>query len=263
MTGLHRIIVFVVLSCPLAVFAAAPNTAQAESKVTICHIPPGDPTDAETIVVGSASLPAHLAHGDTLGACAPTCQSNGGACTSSTDCCSGNCQNSQCAPPCTSDGGACETGTDCCSGICTGTNKTCASECTLGPEALGPYCERYGLDCCEGVCFFGACWVGFSCLQTGDSCPAEPPTMNELCCFGDTCDQGQCALCTLPGAACDSSGINTCCDKSNCIDGACCIEVDVEAPCDPQGPNLCCSGGVCSSDAGSPARGPVCVTPTP
>lgn len=49
-----------------------PRTAQADSfKVTICHIPPGNPGNAHTIVVGVAAVPAHLAHGDTLGECGP------------------------------------------------------------------------------------------------------------------------------------------------------------------------------------------------
>ena len=39
------------------------------NKVTICHIPRGNPARAHTIKVGLASLPAHLAHGDTIGPC--------------------------------------------------------------------------------------------------------------------------------------------------------------------------------------------------
>jgi hypothetical protein len=39
------------------------------AKVTICHIPPGNPNNAHTITVGAPAVPAHLAHGDTLGSC--------------------------------------------------------------------------------------------------------------------------------------------------------------------------------------------------
>lgn len=39
------------------------------AKAPICHYPPGNPDNAHTIVVDAASLPAHKAHGDTLGAC--------------------------------------------------------------------------------------------------------------------------------------------------------------------------------------------------
>lgn len=38
-------------------------------KVDICHIPPGNPANAHTIHVSSSAVPAHLAHGDLLGAC--------------------------------------------------------------------------------------------------------------------------------------------------------------------------------------------------
>jgi hypothetical protein len=38
-------------------------------KVTICHIPPGNPANAHEITVSVNALPAHLAHGDTIGPC--------------------------------------------------------------------------------------------------------------------------------------------------------------------------------------------------
>jgi len=37
----------------------------AASKVTICHIPPGNPDNPQTINIKNNALPAHLAHGDT------------------------------------------------------------------------------------------------------------------------------------------------------------------------------------------------------
>ena len=36
-------------------------------KVAICHIPPGNPANAHTIIVSKNAIPAHLAHGDVLG----------------------------------------------------------------------------------------------------------------------------------------------------------------------------------------------------
>ena len=41
----------------------------ADPKVTICHIPPGNPDNPQTITVSENALPAHLEHGDSLGAC--------------------------------------------------------------------------------------------------------------------------------------------------------------------------------------------------
>ena len=40
-----------------------------EEKVTICHIPPGNPDNAHTITISRSALDAHLAHGDTIGEC--------------------------------------------------------------------------------------------------------------------------------------------------------------------------------------------------
>lgn len=41
----------------------------AGGKVEICHTPPGNPQQTETITVGEKSVPAHLAHGDKVGSC--------------------------------------------------------------------------------------------------------------------------------------------------------------------------------------------------
>jgi hypothetical protein len=40
-----------------------------QEKVTICHIPNGDPSKAHEITVGASAVPTHLAHGDTVGPC--------------------------------------------------------------------------------------------------------------------------------------------------------------------------------------------------
>ena len=48
---------------------AADVGGQAAEKVTICHVPPGNPGNADTISIGAPAVPAHLAHGDSTGAC--------------------------------------------------------------------------------------------------------------------------------------------------------------------------------------------------
>jgi len=40
------------------------SSSSSIGKVTICHIPPGNPGNNHTISVGSPAVPAHLAHGD-------------------------------------------------------------------------------------------------------------------------------------------------------------------------------------------------------
>lgn len=39
------------------------------NKVTICHVPPGNPENAHSITISVNALDAHLAHGDTIGDC--------------------------------------------------------------------------------------------------------------------------------------------------------------------------------------------------
>lgn len=38
-------------------------------KLTICHIPPGNPSNRHTLRIGSSAWPAHASHGDTEGPC--------------------------------------------------------------------------------------------------------------------------------------------------------------------------------------------------
>lgn len=55
---------------PSPTATATPAATQVQAhKVTICHRPPGNPDNAHTISVGAPAVPAHLAHGDTLGPC--------------------------------------------------------------------------------------------------------------------------------------------------------------------------------------------------
>ena len=43
--------------------------AEETHKTTICHIPPGNPSNEHTLCVGTPSVPAHLHHGDYVGPC--------------------------------------------------------------------------------------------------------------------------------------------------------------------------------------------------
>ena len=49
---------------------------QAVGRVVICHVPPGNPANRQTIEVDAAAVNSHLAHGDSVGACG----SGGGGC---------------------------------------------------------------------------------------------------------------------------------------------------------------------------------------
>lgn len=40
-----------------------------EAKVDVCHVPPGNPENAQTLTISESALGAHLDHGDVAGAC--------------------------------------------------------------------------------------------------------------------------------------------------------------------------------------------------
>jgi len=59
---------------------ASLSRAGTNDKVTICHFPPGNPSNYQTITISAAALPAHLAHGDFPGSCANDCKLFGSVC---------------------------------------------------------------------------------------------------------------------------------------------------------------------------------------
>jgi hypothetical protein len=48
---------------------ASGSGSQGGDKQAVCHIPPGNPDNPQTIVVSESAVPTHLEHGDTLGPC--------------------------------------------------------------------------------------------------------------------------------------------------------------------------------------------------
>ena len=48
----------------IVVVALVPVTGHAGKQVSVCHVPPGNPTNVHTISIGEAAISAHLAHGD-------------------------------------------------------------------------------------------------------------------------------------------------------------------------------------------------------
>ena len=56
----------------LVAFVFTSNTKdneQANEKMIICHIPPGNPDNAHAIEISVNAWPAHEAHGDVIGDC--------------------------------------------------------------------------------------------------------------------------------------------------------------------------------------------------
>jgi hypothetical protein len=64
-----RIALCVSVAAGLTMSQPHPARAGGVEKVTICHRPPGNPENEQTITVGAPAVPAHLAHGDDIGEC--------------------------------------------------------------------------------------------------------------------------------------------------------------------------------------------------
>jgi hypothetical protein len=63
---MKRIALMVVL---LAIAIAASGSPGSDHKVTLCHVPPGNPANAHTISVDQSAVQAHLNHEDFIGGC--------------------------------------------------------------------------------------------------------------------------------------------------------------------------------------------------
>jgi len=70
--GLNTIVVSVNNECGSASKTISINyQTPEEEKITICHIPPGNPNNPQTIEIPASAWAAHQAHGDVLGTCVP------------------------------------------------------------------------------------------------------------------------------------------------------------------------------------------------
>lgn len=71
----------VIITALVAVFVfavgfTASSVDSPPDKITICHIPPGNPDNAHAITISVRALDAHLAHGDAIGDCSDGCDSD-------------------------------------------------------------------------------------------------------------------------------------------------------------------------------------------
>ncbi|MGB1308024.1 MAG: hypothetical protein ACPG6B_03880 [Oceanihabitans sp.] len=67
---MKRIVYFLTLIFIFCLTTSNSTTSKAKGeKVTICHIPPGNPENSHEITVSVNAISAHLAHGDLLGGC--------------------------------------------------------------------------------------------------------------------------------------------------------------------------------------------------
>ncbi len=198
-------------------------------KVAVCHIPPGNPSNAHTIVVSENAVPAHLAHGDFLGHCQP---------------CPGAC--------CLSAGGCeqlLEVNCDAVGGEFLGEGVDCA-DC---PVLTGACCFSDGAGCTE-VSQSDCDALAGDFRGHSTQCATECPDVERACCLAT----GSCLL--LTESACMAQGgtflaDQTSCQAETCL-GACCFEGGF--PCVEMSEESC---GVLGGDFRGP--GTLCVVECP
>jgi len=158
--------------CCLAVLALSVTTTRA-GVVCICHHPPGNPGNAQTICIGASAVRAHLKHGDTMGECPVPCDS-------ADDCHAGQF--------CKRADGVCAEDA---SGICTNRPATC-------PATIAPVCG------CDGTTYDNSCLAaaaGATVSHTG--------TCEVVCTGNDECGENQFCKRADGECAADASGICT------------------------------------------------------
>jgi hypothetical protein len=194
------------------------STAMAGApKVNVCHIPPGNPSNAHSISVGPSAVPAHLAHGDHL-ASAEVCDGIDNDCDGTVDNDPGGV-----GQACTVGVGACaETGTVVC--------VDGASECDAEPgEPTDEVCDGVDNDCDGEVDDGGVC--------APIPCPAETCSTYQPGCGGDpNCICAQ----TAEGPGACVSLIVFCASAVHCQSST---ECAVNETCQV---NNCCGFGICA-----------------
>ncbi len=233
-------------------------------KVEICHFPPGNPGNYQTITIGASALASHLAHGDFPGPCANDCRlfgslcDDGNLCTTDTCNADGTCAHStptNCddSNVCTADscdpntgncvnapltGGTCDDGNDCTS------SDTCNRGSCVGQQIRG--CCKTIADCDDGnLCTIEAC-TNRTCSNTPVSCPAPDR------CTIATCNPSD-GSCELAPISCDDDNACTTdtCDSATgchhepvyvCGDAVCNLPCENASTC----PADCIGAGSCA-----------------
>ena len=213
--------------------SGAVSWAAGPAKVQICHLPPGNPSNFQTITISENALPAHLAHGDIVGACFDNCGSlcdDGDACTvDSCDPDTGQCAGDHPPVDC-ADGLFCTTDS-CDSAVgCVYAPVTCAPPdlCTISAcsEGNSGACVDAPVACGTGqICNLGSGLCTNPCsgviCEPTEQCRVSPGTCSGGDCFfdiaddGTACDDGdpttvddQCAGGACIGSVCDGANLN-------------------------------------------------------
>jgi hypothetical protein len=209
----------------LGVIIDEDNALADNRRAAVCHYPPDDPTNPQTLYLPERAVQAHLRHGDVLGECPSGCLfdaslcDDGNLCTSDTCLPSGECENTPVScddgNPCTSD--SCDAATGCLSVANDGVSCDDGNACTYDDLCISTVCTGQTVpgccaidancndgdpctidSCVSGTCTYDAkncesedkCVVGL-CDQNSGDCTTTPVTCNDgNACTDDFCDSG-------------------------------------------------------------------------
>jgi hypothetical protein len=218
--------------------------AGSSDKVTICHFPPGNPDNYQTITISASALPAHLAHGDYPGPCANDCKLFGTSCNDNnlctTDTCNpdGTCANTQ-AVDCTNTN-PCIQSSQCdpATGACVDTPSPAGTACT-GSDVCSTYsCDGSGN--CVGTSIPNCCETDAQCDDsnpcTTDTCTANACTHTAVACSAPD-DPCEIAACSSTDGTCSTAPIT-------CPRGSVCTRLSCGTPAGP-GAYACSPAGTC------------------
>lgn len=255
-----------VVTAGLAAFISISSAWSAPQKVTICHVPPGDPGNPQEIVIGVSALLAHLQNhpGDSVGPCRrpPECMIDD-QCNDANPCTVDRCTPGGCdysMPVSCADGNSCTTdvcipdqggcvaipsgeGSECDDGnACTGSDRCSAAGECLGNPLSG--CCNADSDCSDGagLCTTDRC-ADHSCVHEDIVCPAGEP------CTVAGCDPA--TGCFVAPLTCpDDRDICTVekCDPRIGVSGTCVS--DLRSP-PPEQPEVSCADGLDNDCDGS------------
>lgn len=202
-------------------------------KVVICHFPPGNPANFQTITISASALASHLAHGDFPGPCANDCKlfatvcDDHNACTTDTCNPDGTCQHS--VPKDCNDSNACTTDScDPATGHCINTPRTGAACDDTNDCTSNDTCNAAGK--CVGTAITGCCTTNTDCDDT-NACTTDTCNPTSHTCSNTQKNCSDTNLCTVD--SCDPSSGSCVHAPKSCPSGQ---------TCDP-GTGNCVGGG--------------------
>ncbi len=183
----------------LLAWAAVATGAASDTRVEVCHLPPGNTGNYHTLTIPVPALKAHLAHGDLLGSCGNYCGlfcNTGNKCEQDTgtyDPSTGRCA-------CSSVPVDCSVTSPCLTAIGCDPTQGCLYAVNEGATCDADNNVCSGPDFCDAT---GACQAGPpvpGCCLTSADCPNDACVQYQCDASTNLCQQSGATTCTAPDA---------------------------------------------------------------